>query len=433
MEAQTANRCTGKQEVACVLPTLFGGSPDITLPDNLKHIAHFEDSTQTVNLIPLTTAIATQLTLLPIPSPASGFTFSYDPSVNASVRTAQSFGPVLTERGETIGRGKVFIGFGYQRFRFGEIDGENLHKLPIVFQHDPTQAKAPADIITTMNNVDLKIDQFVAYGTVGLTNRLDVSIAIPIMDVRLGASSQANIVRLAGANELACGPNNNDYCHFFDPKDKANSTSKSYSNRGSASGIGDVVVRVKYEVYGGPGKSLAMSFLTDVRTPTGDEKNYLGAGAVGVKPFLALTFGRGRIAPHLNVGYQWNGRSLLAGDILTGYKRHLPGQFFYSSGIDVGVTKRLTIALDYLVQQLYNAPRVINSPLSLYNPNIQSTQSFPRLVQGHNTDYGVNSGAIGFKYNPFGGLLITANVLLQADSGGLRQRAVPLIGLSYIF
>ena len=111
----------------------------------------------------------------------------------------------------------------------------------------------------------------------------------------------------------------------------------------------------------------------------------------------------------------------------------MPGQFFYSSGLDVGVTKKLTIALDYLVQQLFNAPRIVDSPLTLFNPNIQGTQSFPRLVQGRNTDYGVNNGAIGFKYNPYGGLLITANVMLQADSGGLRQRVVPLIGLSYIF
>jgi len=30
-------------------------------------------------------------------------------------------------------------------------------------------------------------------------------------------------------------------------------------------------------------------------------------------------------------------------------------------------------------------------------------------------------------------LLLTANLLVQMDDGGLRQRVVPLIGLSYAF
>ncbi len=63
-------------------------------------------------------ATATQLTLLPLANPASGFVYQYDPQTGLYSRTTQSLGPVLTERGETIGRHKFAFGGTYQRFRF---------------------------------------------------------------------------------------------------------------------------------------------------------------------------------------------------------------------------------------------------------------------------------------------------------------------------
>ena len=57
---------------------------------------------------------------------------------------------------------------------------------------------------------------------------------------------------------------------------------------------------------------------------------------MGAKPFAALSFIYKRFSPHINLGYQWNGDSLLSGDVGTGRKEDLPDQLLYVAGIDIG-------------------------------------------------------------------------------------------------
>jgi hypothetical protein len=50
------------------------------------------------------------------------------------------------------------------------------------------------------------------------------------------------------------------------------------------------------------------------------------------RPFAIFSYAHNRVSPHLNVGYQFNGESLLAGNVQTGEKADLPDQFLYSAG-----------------------------------------------------------------------------------------------------
>ena len=52
-----------------------------------------------------------------------------------------------------------------------------------------------------------------------------------------------------------------------------------------------------------------------MRMPTGDEQNLLGSGAVGMRPFAAFSAQMGAFAPHANAAYQWNGESLIGGNV----------------------------------------------------------------------------------------------------------------------
>ncbi len=194
-------QCQGHEsEPGCVLPNLFGPQ-GLTLANSpaFPHYAHFIGSAQETLNQGVGTAIATQLAVLPIISPAAGFTFTYDKASGVFVRSTSSFGPIYTERADTIGRGKISFGLSYQRFRFGSLDGINMHNIPAVFTHvpgtGPDGADEPyeADVIRTSNNLDLNMDQTMLYGTVGLTSRLDVSIAVPLVSVRFGATSDATI------------------------------------------------------------------------------------------------------------------------------------------------------------------------------------------------------------------------------------------------
>ena len=126
-----------RSEPGCALPNLFGpGGLSLYPQGAFPHYAHFIGSAQETLNQTLSTSIATQLAVLPIVSPSSGFTYQYDSAAGAFVRSTTSFGPSsYTERAETIGRGKVLFGTSYQRFRFSKIDGIDLHNVPAVFEH----------------------------------------------------------------------------------------------------------------------------------------------------------------------------------------------------------------------------------------------------------------------------------------------------------
>ena len=78
------------------------------LPDGSTHAAHFDSAFQQ-EFGQFNVALATQLLTVPFPSPASGYTYEFDESLGVFTRSTQSFGPILTERAETIGKGKERI------------------------------------------------------------------------------------------------------------------------------------------------------------------------------------------------------------------------------------------------------------------------------------------------------------------------------------
>jgi hypothetical protein len=449
--AVVTGQCQGHEsEPGCVLPNLYGpeGLSLFNNP-NFPHYAHFIGSAQTTLNQTLSTSIATQLAILPIISPASGFTYKYDSAAGAFVRTTTSFGPIYTERAETIGRGKISLGVSYQRFRFGSIDGVNLHQIPAVFTHVPDTGPggAPepyeADVIKTANNVDLNMDQTVFYGTVGITDRIDLSVAVPIVSVREGASSYAQIIQVSGPTFVANGMTVANPHEF----NASGAQTNTYASNGSATGIGDVTFRLKAGVL--RTEKIRVAAALDVRAPSGDARKFLGSGTTGIKPFIAISAGK-RFAPHINVGYQWNGQSILAGNITGSVvsenaagqvviqngpatKGSLPGQFFYSLGADVGVTNRLTLAFDYLGQTLFNAPNLFQTTVTTQNiPGGTGALTLPTIA-GDKETLPLNSAAAGLKYNLFNRLLLTADLLFRLDNNGLRQDVTPLVALSYAF
>src|SRR5262249_42969886 len=110
-------------------PTGLTLSSDDVQLDGSNHAAHFNSAFQSdfrlVNI-----ALTSQLTAVPLPSPASGFTYKFDPATGTFVRSTRSFGPILTERADTIGKGRVAFGFSLQFFSFDHLDGVPLDAVP---------------------------------------------------------------------------------------------------------------------------------------------------------------------------------------------------------------------------------------------------------------------------------------------------------------
>jgi hypothetical protein len=432
LNAQVCSTTSISSQVICAIPQLYGAA-GLTLP-NPNHSAHFNSSFQQ-SFTPLNSAVSQELSILPLASPASAITFTFDKALGVFTRSTESYGPILGERAETIGRHRIYFGGFYQFFGFDKLDGINLKRLPADYTHVQFKINGvfPAfeqDYITTINRIDLKLHQVTLFATYGLTNRIDVSVAVPILDVHLGVTSAAHIVRLAPCEITASCTDASAFAgvyHFFDINNPVTSIDHTFSSVRTASGIGDVVFRVKGTILNRERWALAGG--VDVRTPTGDELNFLGAGAAGVKPFVAASL-RGRISPHVNLGYEWNGDSILAGNISTGQTARLPNQFFYSGGVDARVKPKLTVAADLLGQRVLSGERVREVPFTDVNgvvhTDIADIQSFKGSFQENNL-------SLGAKYAIYRNLLLTGNLLIELDDAGLRAKVAPLGGISYTF
>src|SRR5581483_2411230 len=127
--------------LADLVPNLFGANGIILAPPatGFSHEAHFLVDSRT-ELLNVNKALTGQLATFPLPSPASGFTFKLDPTTGVFVRSTESFGPIFADRSETIGKGRVSLGFTYQHFTFDELDGRDLGngELTLFFRHEPT-------------------------------------------------------------------------------------------------------------------------------------------------------------------------------------------------------------------------------------------------------------------------------------------------------
>jgi hypothetical protein len=398
LPAQTNTFCQASRQptvhagnLVCLLPNL-GFPPVNSGPDPIGG---------------LDAAIASQASLFPLASPASGIVYTTDPALQIPVASGtDSFGPVMFERGETLHRGKSFVAVTYQNFQFNNVDGINLKSIPAYFL---TSNTGPT-YVQTSSRVDLKINQFALYATYGLTNRIDISVAIPFLDVKLGAMSTCE-----RSVEVGVGSGT---CSFT----LSNGTSQNpVATSSEASGIGDVVLRGKVSLW--QGEHLRVATAVDVRVPTGNELNFLGTGAAGVRPFLAVSW-RGRVAPHADLGFQWNGNSDIASIQGPGVTGKLPNNLFYVGGADARVVRRLTLSADYLGQRVFTALRE--------GIHMQPSAGLSGVYTGSGS-FNTNYLTVGGKVNPAGNLLLTANVFFKLDNNGLHNRPAPLVGISYTF
>jgi hypothetical protein len=410
-------------------------SSDEVLVDGTNHAAHFNSAFQSDFRL-MNIALTSQLAAVPLPSPASGFTYRFDPETGTFVRSTTSFGPILTERGETIGKGRLAFGFSHQYFSFDRLDGVRLTNVPAVFTHDDFQAGGGrSDVVFTQNTIKANVTQFSGALTYGLTERVDIALAVPIISTQLSLISNARIYRV--------GTGQNTGVHYFRGEagiDGRGDTNQFFAE-GSAAGIGDIVIRAKGTVMKEGTRALAVGL--DMRLPTGDEQNLLGAGAMGLRGFAAFSTSIGQFAPHVNVGYQWNGSSVLAGDApddhdqgaadpsrMHTHKGDLPDAFHFAAGTDYAINNRLSIVTDLLSRRVIGSPRLSTYEFMASGP--AGSAVLPD-VRFDTASYWVHSGAVGFKANVAARVLVNFNLRFQIKEGGLSDRISPLLGVEWGF
>ena len=207
-----------------------------------------------------------ELATLPISTSAGGFTYRLDPALGTVMRSSDSFGPFFTERSLTAGAGRSSFGVSYQSSIFANVDGRDLRDGTLVSTASTLRgASEPFDVETV--SLRIRTDTMTVSGNIGVADRLDVSAAIPL--VRLTLSGQRIDTYRGRAFIQATGS-------------------------AAASGIGDAVIRAKYNVLRQGGSGLAVG--GEGRLPTGNEDNLLGAGKATIKPRLIASFETARVS-----------------------------------------------------------------------------------------------------------------------------------------
>ncbi len=359
--------------------------------------------------------IATQVSQLPVASASAGTVVVYKAGIP---ETFNNLGPILTDRAQTIGKHRLFIGFTASQFVFTDVDGLSLKSLPFAFvstAYLPGTTTVVSNTYTTeQTNLRFKVDQFISVGTFGLTKRVEMSVIVPVEYVSLGATTHnSTSYTVNSSNQLVLGPYSNP---------------DTYS-AGTASGVGDITVNGKGELW--QGERATVSVGMNLRTPTGDDRNLLGSGAWGFTPYIVYSY-LAKISPHAKFGYEWNTKTELNNPTGTaGGNKVLPGGMQYDFGADWAMSRKVTLAADLLGSQFLNTPELLEGTVTV-QPSTGSPISLPASGSGI-TSYTINNGSVGVKWNPARNLVLSVNGLFQINNTGLRSRPTPLVGISYKF
>jgi hypothetical protein len=378
---------------------------------------------------PINASIATQLAQLPMPSAAAGTVTLRLPGSDIG-SPFNNLGPILSDRPDTFPRRKFFLSFAYQHFNFTEIDGLQLNSFVLGAQVQNVMLAGNTGTFYggLQSKVGLQMDQYIGLLTYGVTKSTDVTIAVPVNDVTLNVTS------------------NNYQGYFYSPTtgvytlltSPGLTTQVPLITKGNASGVGDVTVNVKQLLFGQEGR-YAGAVGAQVRFPSGDANNYLGSGAYGVNAYGLVeyrgTFKHHGIAPHVKVGYQWNGQSQLL-DIQHPPHENLPGGLNYAFGADFGLLRTLTLVADVVGNQYVNAPSLSAGNITLppsNQPGLAIPAYLPYSIPG-NTTYTTFNFSGGFKWivpKTREHILLYANVLVPVNDVGLHSDPVPLVGIAF--
>jgi hypothetical protein len=462
---------------------LAGGPPPPACTSQLTQPGNFQALNSVVRLsTSLDNSIGTALSVIPLASPASAVITKYDPQTGAELPASSTLGPIFTERAETIGKNKFFIGVSNQDFHFKSINGQQINNLTLL---DPGGIASAVRVNgTTLNtfpltfnvSADVRLEQNMAFLTYGVTNRFDISVGLPVVHAAVSARSYNGLIYVGdGVGDQKGALEPNCWCaSTFTPgsppvnaKGQPDGSGLFMTQINSSSlaktGFGDVLVRAKGNVL--ERSSIALALGVDVRLPTGDANNFLGTGAIAVKPFAALSlytkqFRNGFVfSPHVNVGWQIAGKSILGGGVtgattvpltngfsalgppLLSGKDYLPDVFSWAVGSEFAFGHHNTVVVDLLGNQIGGIHGILNvntqSVSNALPPQTSDAQATPTNISGFGgatrVSFGQYSGAFGYKARIVGNLVVTFNELIRFDNNGLTARATPLFGLSYTF
>ena len=332
----------------------------------------------------VTRALIVNLTSVPIAASSSGFLYRLNPELGTVERATESFGGFFVERALTPGRGRASIGISGSTSSFDELDGQNLRDGTFLTTAN-SFSDEPAPFDTETLTLRVRTSTLTAFASIGVTDRLEIGGAVPIVSLSL-EGERVNVYR--GQTFLQA------------------------SASATASGFADAAVRAKYTLVSTRGGGVAIA--AELRLPTGNAENLLGAGEAGFRVFGIGAIERGPLMLSGNTGIIRGGVS---------------DEFTIGGAAAYAAHSRLSLTAELLTRQVAELRPIGLS--SQPHPTIGGVQTL-RLIGG---DPGrmVASGVGGFKWNPTGTLVVGAHLRWTFTNSGLTAPLTPSVALEYGF
>ena len=138
---------------------------------------------------------------MPLPSSSGAFSYAWDSDVDTFVRFEQSLGAGFGERAQTLGKGRFNVGLSYQHVDFSTLAGDSLDNIvlgPAGVQQGlpghPAGATRPSSATTSStpsSDMSFTFDLFYLSAAYGLTDTIDVSLALAINHAHMQGNATA--------------------------------------------------------------------------------------------------------------------------------------------------------------------------------------------------------------------------------------------------
>jgi len=372
------------------IPGLFGGQLNTTIQPGVSEPQqlHFTDQFRS-----LSAALSAARSQAPVPSASGAFRFAWDPDLDTFVRLPQSLGPTVAERAATLGLHTGIVSVSYTRIDFDTLEGNSLNNLVFTqgaISQSLLNSLPPADRdrlsgdrLRTTLNLSLGFDLIFFTAAYGVTDNVDVSMALSVNQARMKATATSTIT-----------PSGFDHTTFLTNADgqldapsgrlcsRAPYQCATDSFDASAFGTGDLFLRGKWHLMDTSLADLAVSGVLTL--PTGNADDLLGFHDVTFTPWFIASKTFGRVSPHLNLGYAFrSGKDV--------------SQAQWIAGADVLAFKWLTLAGDFL--GFHDDKR-------------------------DGVDDDILQFAPGFRVNPFGQFVLSGNFQVPLNRDGLRADVI---------
>jgi hypothetical protein len=329
-------------------------------------------------------ALLASLATLPVTSSAGSFTYRLNPELGTVERADKTFGPFFVERALTIGKNQASGGITFQHLELKSLDGHDLRNGSLVTTANQfTDESAPFD--EDRLRLNIAADVATLYGVFGITDRLDIGAALPLVSLRI-EGERVDTYRGTAFQEASASA--------------------------TAVGAADAAVRVKYLWTESGGRRFAT--VADLRLPTGRKDDLLGAGSASLHVSGLGSFDGGWWSVHANAGVS-----------VGGFAREAS----YGGALAVAANQRLTISSELIgramdgVGQLttVTAPHPVLAGVNTLR--LSSDSSWRQIVVF----------VPGLKWNIRDTWVLLANVALPVTHAGLTAPATPFVGIDYAF